>query len=182
MHRERPTPERSSRRRSVRGKSAARRGVLLGPERERERERDVSALLTHLPTGALGRTPTLITSVPNGLTRKQPLFIRSGPLPNNPLQALKPVQKTDPNPIYRAPTTHSGKSWTTKNITPNHRLVKNETTTHPQHHADNMPHNGSAVRKTVARLTRMVIDASCEFFGAQEEHGGADPDALGEHA
>jgi hypothetical protein len=50
-------------------------------KRERERERDVSALLTHLPTGTLERTPTLITPVPNGLTRKQPLFIRPGPSP-----------------------------------------------------------------------------------------------------
>jgi hypothetical protein len=45
----------------------------------------------------LGRTTTPVTSVPVGLTRKQPLFMRSGPLPNNPLQALDVNQKIDPN-------------------------------------------------------------------------------------
>jgi hypothetical protein len=57
-------------------------------------------MLRHLPTGAYWRTPTPITSVPEENTRKQPLFIRSRPSPQRPLQALKPVKKTDPNLIY----------------------------------------------------------------------------------
>jgi len=38
-------------------------------KRERERERDESALLTHLPTGALGRPGIPITFIPNELMR-----------------------------------------------------------------------------------------------------------------
>jgi hypothetical protein len=47
-----------------------------------------------------GRTTTPVTSVPVGLTRKQPLFMRSGPLPNIPYKRLMSIQKTDPNPTY----------------------------------------------------------------------------------
>ncbi len=66
--------------------AAARRPLAVKPEElsgpERERERDESAALTHLPTGPPGRTDILITFVPNELTRKQlPHRSDSGPSP-----------------------------------------------------------------------------------------------------
>jgi len=62
----------------------------------------VSATLTHLAKGSPRAATIPITSVPIGLTRKQPLIIRSGPLPYISHKRLKPIKKTDPNPIYRA--------------------------------------------------------------------------------
>jgi hypothetical protein len=61
----------------------------------------VSATLTHLATGPKEHAAIPTTSVPNGLTRKRPLIIRSGPLPLHPLlKRLTSIQRTDPNPIY----------------------------------------------------------------------------------
>ena len=71
-------------------------------KRERERERDVSALLTHLPTG--GFTPARIpgTYVPDEPTRKQlPLEAIQVPLQKKPsISAARSTTKEDPNPIY----------------------------------------------------------------------------------
>ena len=73
--------------------------VRLDPvKRERERERDVSATLTHLATGPYERPAIPNTHVPNGLTRTQPLFIRSGPLPNIPCKALDIDPEDRPKP------------------------------------------------------------------------------------
>src|SRR4029077_7918756 len=55
-------------------------------KRERERERDESALLTHLPTGPSRHAKTPGTPVPNDLTRTQPLLITIRPSPTNPHQ------------------------------------------------------------------------------------------------
>jgi hypothetical protein len=77
-------------------------------KRERERERDVSALLTHLPTDPSGRPTTLDTPVPNELMRKNnPSSCDPAPLPHNHSPAKSAChrsQRTDPNPIYRRPT------------------------------------------------------------------------------
>jgi hypothetical protein len=73
-----------------------RRGLIAGrnrpleegcywDKRERERERDASAMLRHLPTGVFWRTPTLLMSVPKENKRKQPLMWRSGSLSLHPL-------------------------------------------------------------------------------------------------
>src|SRR3981081_226849 len=104
---ERPQTTHPRERCSERGESAVRRGGRVGQgekrERERERERDVSALLTHLPTGTHRCATTLFTSVPNGLTRTLPLFMRPGPSPcttKSPAKCLRSIQTTDPNPIY----------------------------------------------------------------------------------
>src|ERR1039457_1263787 len=53
---------------------------------------------THLHTGSPSAATIPITSVPNGLTRKQPLFMRSGPLPLHPLQALEIDLEDQPKP------------------------------------------------------------------------------------
>ncbi len=57
-------------------------------------------MLRHLPTGVFSRTPTLITSVPKELTRKQPLISEpEKPSPKVFLQKrLKSIQTTDPKP------------------------------------------------------------------------------------
>jgi hypothetical protein len=81
-------------------------------KRERERERDVSAALTHLPTGPHERAGILITLVPNELTRKPSLIITTRSLsPTKPLQKrLTSIpEKTDPNPIYQCPAPHDGR-------------------------------------------------------------------------
>ena len=71
-------------------------------QEERERERDASALLTHLVTAnPLGATRP-DTSPTELLNTTRPLFIRSGSSPILPKSALKATQTTDPNnPIYR---------------------------------------------------------------------------------
>ena len=78
------------------------------PVFERERERDVSALLTHLTTALISGTPIPITSVPEELMQKQPLMIRPGPLPLHPSACTR--QNTHgrpkhgrPNQIYFVP-------------------------------------------------------------------------------
>src|ERR1022692_2556153 len=75
---------------------------------ERERERDVSAALTHLHTGGPSAATVPITSVPCGLTRKQPLFMRSGPLPNIPYKALEIDPEDQPKPDLSCPAPHPG--------------------------------------------------------------------------
>jgi hypothetical protein len=55
---------------------------------------------THLAKGEPSATAIPITSVLIGLTRKQPLFMRSGPLPNIPYKRLKSISETNPNLIY----------------------------------------------------------------------------------
>ena len=77
-------------------------------KRERERERDASAMLRHLPTGVYWRTPTLLTSIPEENTRKQPLICDLEPSPKGPAQALEIDPETDPNPIYLCPVFHRG--------------------------------------------------------------------------
>jgi len=58
---------------------------------------------THLHTGDPSAATIPVTSVPNGLTRKQPLVMRSGPLPNIPCYALASIQRINPNLIYFVP-------------------------------------------------------------------------------
>jgi len=58
----------------------------------------VSAALTHLHTGNPSAATNPITSVPIGLTRKQPLIMRSGPLPNIPYKALEIDPEDQPKP------------------------------------------------------------------------------------
>src|ERR1039458_3154579 len=98
--RERGTPHPRARREPARRsrwapKRAPELGFLPkrpGVERERERERDVSAALTHLHTAPTGRTSIPITSVPVGLMQKLPLFMRSGPSPfTSPAKRLIPI-------------------------------------------------------------------------------------------
>jgi hypothetical protein len=75
---------------------------LRDPEqRERERERDESAVLTHLHTAPVGAQRSLITSVRNDFTCTPFPVIRFDPAPSpkNPL-ALKPgYESPDPSPI-----------------------------------------------------------------------------------
>ena len=66
----------------------------------------MSAALTHLHTGNPWAATVPITSVPNGLTRKQPLFMRSGPLPNIPYKALEIDPEDQPKPDLSCPTPH----------------------------------------------------------------------------
>jgi hypothetical protein len=76
-------------------------GGCYWDKRERERERDASAMLRHLPTGVQLRTPTPVTSVPEENTRKQPLICDSEPSPKGlAAKALAIDPETDPNPIY----------------------------------------------------------------------------------
>jgi hypothetical protein len=82
----------------------SRRLLAQADQRERERERDVSAALTHLPTGPCEHAKIPTTSVPNGLTRKQPLIIRFRPSPQNPLlSALHRFPRNRPKPdLYKS--------------------------------------------------------------------------------
>ena len=58
-------------------------------------------MLMHLPTGVQWRTPTLVTSVPEENTRKQPLICEPEPSPKGlTAEALAIDPETDPNPIY----------------------------------------------------------------------------------
>ena len=70
-------------------------------KRERERERDVSAVLTHLPTGTPRYADTPITPVPNGLMRKQPLpiTVRHPSLTMIPLLRATNSRPRRPTPI-----------------------------------------------------------------------------------
>ena len=64
----------------------------------------MSATLTHLATGPTGHVAIPTTSVPFGLTRKQPLFMRSGPLPTALAKALEIDPRDQPKPdLFRAP-------------------------------------------------------------------------------
>jgi hypothetical protein len=106
-------------------------------KRERERERDVSALLTHLPTGT-PRCPTaLITPVPNELMRKNnPSSCDPAPLPysHSPAKKRLPsIQRTDPNPIYRRPAPTLD-AMTPKNIQSTIWFVKSEPHPNPTTH------------------------------------------------
>jgi hypothetical protein len=84
----------------------------------------VSARLTHLVMAPPWRTTTPITSVPVGLTRKQPLFMRSGPLSyipykrlNDPKDRPKPDLFPCPNPgasLQRRITTHASSRQVTR--------------------------------------------------------------------
>jgi hypothetical protein len=69
-------------------------------KRERERERDVSALLTHLPTGLFKPAATPDTYVPKELTRKQlPHRSDQGPSPKETLYcATRSTTKGRPKP------------------------------------------------------------------------------------
>ncbi len=107
--------------------SVLRPAPLSGQERERERESE-SAVPTHLPTGPNGHAATPDTNVPNELTRKQPLFMRSSPLPykNSPAKALEtdPEEPTQTRSIV--PDTPAWDAMTTGNITSPQTLVKSE--------------------------------------------------------
>jgi len=132
------TPRRS--RRSARMRRLD-QGCYRG-KRERERERDVSAVLTHLPTGPYEHPTTLDTPVPNELMRKNnPSSCDPAPLPysHSPAKKRLPsIQRTDPNPIYRRPAPILD-AMTPKNIQSTIRFVKSEPhpypTTHRQHAA-----------------------------------------------
>ncbi len=107
----------------------------------------MSALLTHLPTAPFERTLTLDTSVPEKLTRKQPLFMRSSSLPcktKSPVKRLKPTQEgRDPNSTYRRPGIPLWNTNDNKNITHTQHHVKSEplcTTHHPPKTAPTSAH------------------------------------------
>src|SRR4029077_9819849 len=85
-------------------------------KRERERERDVSALLTHLPTEPFWLAAIPSTYVPNELTRKQlPHRSDTGPSPQETLYCATRSTtqgRPKPDPMY-APSHQSAPTGTT---------------------------------------------------------------------
>jgi hypothetical protein len=76
------------------------RGLALYGPRERERERDASAMPMHLPTGLYGRAAIPVTYVSTELTRKQlPHRSDSGPSPKRtPADQSRPATAASPKP------------------------------------------------------------------------------------
>ncbi len=124
----------------------------------------MSALLTHLPTAPSERTLTLDTSVPEKLTRKQPLFMRSSSLsPTKPIpcQALEANPGgPDPNSTYRRPGIPLWNTNDNKNITHTQCLVKSEPSCSTPHPSKTAP--ASAHRPRDIRATRLPPQSSNE--------------------
>ncbi len=100
-------------------------------KRERERERDVSALLTHLPTGPNGLAATPDTYVPNELTRKQlPHRSDTGPSPKETLYcATRSTTQGRPKPDPYVPAPHRAPLQETLYSTSSHMSIPNSKST-----------------------------------------------------